>query len=442
MSQKKNDTGISQDMADDILSRRVDYDLSHWSMNVGNIGQLQTLSTIPVIAGDSIDIDVNAVFRLSPLRRNMYLDAIVDLFAFFVPHRHVYGANWITFLKDGQNEGVTLGTHTMTGELYCCASHVETGSTCPSWLPEGYLKIWNNYFKVPSTADTAMNYFDGLASGNVYTHYGLRCAYPKRIWNSGVTAKSVIGDQRFALVDTDKIDLTLLAQKQGQLKSMRTRDFFARRYVDVMEGIWGSYVNEDTEQRPELLMRQTNWLSGYDVDGTDDATLGTYSGKGTSVGKMQVPRKFFAEHGVIWIMALIRFPPVHRKEQNYLIKKPEPTYKEIAGDPALLLNEPPMTLDVRDYISGATLTDGGIVPYGQWYREQPNFVHDKYGAITGHPFIDQLFSTVDSTNYIEPTEYDEIFSTTQLRHWQCQGYINMNARRLVPDPRVSIYAGT
>lgn len=436
------DQSISESSVKDILSKRLDYDLSHWSFNLGNIGQLQTLSTIPVVAGDSISIDLRSVFALSPLRRNMYMDATVDLFAFFVPHRHIYGDDWISFLKDGVDEGVTLGTNTMTGELYCCANHIETGGTAPSWLPEGYLRIWNAYFKVPSTTDTALSYFDGLASGSTYSHYGLRCGYAKRVWNSGVTAHSAVGDQRFALVDTDKIDLAIMAEQQGRFKTERKRDFFSRRYMDIMQGTWGTYVSEDAEFRPEILMHTSDWLSGYDVDGTDAETLGNYSGRGQSVGSMHVPTKFFAEHGVIWVMCLLRFPPCHRKEHNYLVNFPEPTYKQIAGDPDVLRRAEVQTLDVRDWIEGATLANGGIIPYGQWYREQPNFVHDRYGAITGHPFIDQLFSAVDSTNYIEPEEYTDCFTSVQLRHWQSRGRLTVHAKRVIPDPRTSMFAGT
>src|SRR5947208_9336842 len=33
--------------------------------------------------------------RLSPLRRGLAIDSTVDIFTFYVPHRHVYGEQWI-----------------------------------------------------------------------------------------------------------------------------------------------------------------------------------------------------------------------------------------------------------------------------------------------------------------------------------------------------------
>src|SRR5256885_833366 len=69
----------------------------------GQIGRLITISTTPVIAGDSFETDAVGALRLSPLRRGLAIDSTVDIFTFYVPHRHVYGEQWIKFMKDGVN---------------------------------------------------------------------------------------------------------------------------------------------------------------------------------------------------------------------------------------------------------------------------------------------------------------------------------------------------
>src|SRR5207253_8956797 len=49
------------------------------------------------------------LFRsLSPLRRGLAIDSTVDIFTFYVPHRHVYGEQWIKFMKDGVNALFTI----------------------------------------------------------------------------------------------------------------------------------------------------------------------------------------------------------------------------------------------------------------------------------------------------------------------------------------------
>src|SRR5690349_22081796 len=84
-------------------AERMPHDLSHLGFLAGQIGRLITISTTPVIAGDSFEMDAVGALRLSPLRRGLAIDSTVDIFTFYVPHRHVYGEQWIKFMKDGVN---------------------------------------------------------------------------------------------------------------------------------------------------------------------------------------------------------------------------------------------------------------------------------------------------------------------------------------------------
>src|SRR5262245_14516103 len=86
-------------------AERMPHDLSHLGFLAGQIGRLITISTTPVIA-----------LRLSPLRRGLAIDSTVDIFTFYVPHRHVYGEQWIKFMKDGVN-ATPLPTVNTTGYI-------------------------------------------------------------------------------------------------------------------------------------------------------------------------------------------------------------------------------------------------------------------------------------------------------------------------------------
>src|SRR5829696_7223733 len=114
-------------------AERMPHDLSHLGFLAGQIGRLITMSTTPVIAGDSFEMDAVGALRLSPLRRGLAIDSTVDIFPFFVRHRHVYGAPWIVFMMDGVN-ATFLGTSTPATEQV------------PKSLCQGYLNICNNYF--------------------------------------------------------------------------------------------------------------------------------------------------------------------------------------------------------------------------------------------------------------------------------------------------------
>src|SRR5690625_4655284 len=84
-------------------AERMPHDLSHLGFLAGQIGRLITISTTPVIAGDSVEMDAVGALRLSPLRRGLAIDSTVDIFTFYVHHRHVYSVQWTKFLKEGVN---------------------------------------------------------------------------------------------------------------------------------------------------------------------------------------------------------------------------------------------------------------------------------------------------------------------------------------------------
>src|SRR5260370_35380598 len=81
-------------------AERMPHDLSHLGFLAGQIGRLITISTPPVIAGDSFEMDAVGALRLSPLRRGLAIDSTVDIFTFYVPHLHVYVQQWIKFMMD------------------------------------------------------------------------------------------------------------------------------------------------------------------------------------------------------------------------------------------------------------------------------------------------------------------------------------------------------
>src|SRR4051794_8975040 len=78
--------------------------------------RLINISTTPVIANDFFEMDAVGALRLSPLRRGLAIDSTVDIFTFYVPHRHVYGEQWIKFMKDGVN-ATPLPTVNTTGYI-------------------------------------------------------------------------------------------------------------------------------------------------------------------------------------------------------------------------------------------------------------------------------------------------------------------------------------
>src|SRR5207237_10793308 len=79
------------------------------------------------------------------LRRGLAIDSTVDIFTFYVPHRHVYGEQWIKFMKDGVN-ATPLPTVNTTGYIdhaaFLGTINPDTNKI-PKHLFQGYLNIYN-----------------------------------------------------------------------------------------------------------------------------------------------------------------------------------------------------------------------------------------------------------------------------------------------------------
>src|SRR5256714_15633768 len=154
---------------------RMPHDVYQIGVLAGQIGRLITLSTIRVIAGDSFEMDAVGALRLSPLRRGLAIDSTVDIFTFYVPHRHVYGEQWIKFMQDGVN-ATPLPTVKTTGYIdhaaFLGTINPDTNKI-PKHFVQAYLSIYNNCFSAPWMPDRTAADCSELNHDDA--RYGFRC---------------------------------------------------------------------------------------------------------------------------------------------------------------------------------------------------------------------------------------------------------------------------
>lgn len=443
---------------------RKNFDLNHYSFSSGQIGHLQTLSVIPVLAGDSFSLNMNNLMRLSPLRRILSVDAQVDYFAFYVPHRHVYGDAWLTFIKEGLQGSslldlITLGTVGPNGGnvYYMGGNFSIVAGQYAKWMFTGYNQIWNRYFRFLKLTPEVPDDYNGTGTPVGHTAdnspldgdadmrlYGFPCARLKTPWTTGIDGTIVDADRRFALTDGNTtLDIIDLEQAKKTYKTQVEREWFANRYTDVLKNTFGSGVNIDADQRPELLNRMTVGISGHDVDGTDDATLGSHVGKAIAGHQFNVRRKFIPEGGAVWVMALVRFPTLHHREYHPILQQAQ-DYLRIAGDYDAVRMQPPAPDTLNTWTQPPSISnhDLGTIAYGQWYRHQQNVVHVNYEAIDGYPFLGTgQFGGHRSAVYVGETDYDDMFQSESLGQWQSQAAIRVSVKRRFPTARDSLFAG-
>src|SRR6476660_5523365 len=116
-------------------AQRMPHDLSHLGFLAGQIGRIITISTTPVIAGDSFEMYAVGTLRPSPLR---------------------------------SVRAAFLGT-----------INPDTNKI-PMHLFQGYLNIYNNYFKAPWMPDRTEANPNELNQDDA--RYGFRCCHLKNIW--------------------------------------------------------------------------------------------------------------------------------------------------------------------------------------------------------------------------------------------------------------------
>lgn len=129
---------------------RNSYDLSHYAHVMGRLGRLQTITCLPVLPGDSVEMNISGLIRFTPMRRETVQETQVDICAFYVPSRHVY-PTLPTMLREGYDTSTTLTGVALTLEQrsspYLGAP--EFPATMPRHVIENYERIWDQYYRIP-----------------------------------------------------------------------------------------------------------------------------------------------------------------------------------------------------------------------------------------------------------------------------------------------------
>src|SRR2546430_1733114 len=97
-------------------------------------------------------------------------------------------------------------------------------------------------------------------------------------------------------------------------------------------------------------MRSNLWASGYDVDGTDQTSLGQFSGRVQETYQNSVTRLFVPEDGTMFTLALVRLPRTATTEIQYLNAKGAMTSTDIAVERVLYGNLPPREISMKDVL--------------------------------------------------------------------------------------------
>jgi len=449
--------------------QRESVDLSHLIYTNGRLGRIKPIALYEVNAGDSFSINIDGAIRMAPLRAPLMMDPHIHIAAYFVQHRKMYNyttpQQWEDFIMAGTAGGVTLDVLTPTVNKLDFIPNTPVASGTNSFaahLIRGINSIWNDYYRIPNITDevdldsTTHDFWD---IDTLKARWGLIAARLPEFWTTGLT-DSRYNAQDFADLSTAAADISLLdiAQVQGEYQTEVQRDWFDRRYRDLIKNGWGTngIISTDADARPEILTIEQGFLNGSEIDVTADAgakAVGEYVGKSTGPFSVHIPPKYFKEHGMIWIVACIRYPAILQEQEHYLRNRTL-DYENFAADPKIVSTRGPVELTKQDFITNASTNKSwGHHPFGQQWRTQPHVVDKTLWNVNGYPFVDEdainggTVALEDVLRYYNEYNFggiDDFFGSTTLfgnGHYMIAANAEVTAKRTLPSATTSIYAG-
>jgi len=428
------------------------YDLSHHGFKVCKLGRMVGAMCIKTLPGDVFDINQQIIISMSPYRRQIMMDARVDVFTCEVRDRNIY-SNFEAFIEDGVDTAETLSVDTFNtvGDLSFLPHWTSLPTSKPSWYVQGPLQIYNRYVMPkssladPGAADALTTYSSvPWGTGSWVADdlkYGPPAAQlPTAIWTSGINR-----DLSAADFDIDSsgstIDLTVIADQQARLATERDRQFTSYFYDSVIKKRGGS-ASVDADVRPRLIMQTTQYLGGENIRGTDNQSMGAITGRAGGVINHVIPRKYMPEHGTLWTFVIVRFPPISTEETMFLQRVGAGDWKNLVADYRITESQPPIQLQEKDLFDSSATNDLVRVPFAHWYRMHPSFADAEFRDQFGFTFAQGVPTTDVGENFYHTDIDDANFHSTQLGHFTMSIKNNVSVDRFLPTADSSIFAGT
>src|SRR5436190_2182700 len=165
-----------------------------------------------------------AALRLWTWRRGLACRSTVDLCPLYIDRRHAYCDEWRTLVRHG-GYATPVPTVNTTGYIdhaaFLGTINPDTNKI-PKHLFQGYLNIYNNYFKAPWMPDRTEANPNELNQDDA--RYGFRCCHLKNIWTAPLPPETELSRQM--TTSTTSIDIMGLQAAYANLHTDQERDYF------------------------------------------------------------------------------------------------------------------------------------------------------------------------------------------------------------------------
>ena len=459
-----------------MIPERTEYNLKHKSVVALKMGRLQTVSRLPVIPGDTFMGKIGILSRLSPFKKVLLADLQYDAYTFYCPMRDYYeglgldSVNvWRRFILD-QGRTTNLNAYLNSTDQRRPFLKLTQG-TYRRDIPWSYYRFHEGFFEDPdfnaarlfgsnaaplvkkckktgrdSFTESSLDPNLGTSAGeeNPVAWYGEKVSKLKTIYTS--LRKEPLGDKPTASLEVSsgnvELDMTRLGYEAQKNRRETIQNTYNRRanLQSFYQSVYGTKPRDWNDAFPELVAHQRANARISDVISQGDERLGEKVSHGVAYFELNMPPRFFAEHGWLWTVVVMRTEPFF-PDQRYL-EDSLVDYWGVTRDPiGFGLGEALLTRGRIDGSKNSSTAGIGYTPHHEELRRVPHWLHPLFTKDENEFVLERPHGN-SWENYIqeEPDNLsDNWFDDTTYGHAQLDCNIQMRARRIIPPATSEIF---
>lgn len=281
------------------------------SYNEGTFYTMVPLSRQAVVPGQSVSIDLQANWETPAFTRNVLTGGIASVFAFYVPYRLIWD-EWVDFISDPEWTG-TFPTSTV---LFKSMFEGDVGQN--TFGRRAYKLIYNQYFGSDQFGEAARY---GLYDVADDAFGGIKFVRTADQFLGGLMPQDAAPDDAYEAPVTGTapgqiatIGLNEFRQRMKEARSDRRSNLTGDKYVDAMRRM-GVQLDWKIQNAPEFLGSVSTDFDAKETRATYTAAEPAPAGA-AAVGRaysrygaqqsLKTSRKFFAEHGIVVTLLVVR----------------------------------------------------------------------------------------------------------------------------------------
>lgn len=399
------------------------------TLKTGKIGRVNCLRQQILMPGERMNTRIKGSVRLEALRERDVMRINAHLATFWTPMRWLE-PDWVDFIKEGEDTakslaltnvddlstyGIGTGRQTTTSQMY-------------SVYEESLLRIYNEWYKWPESADATTWHQDG----NV--------AVPlSKAWTRMRAQGAPDTTDDTLVASVANFNVQDLAERQAEFRSSMKRDVLSfNRWMELVKAAWsGSDPSREVDQVPIMLDQTEVGVQPRDLPATDGSSLGTWQSLYDFNIDHAVNGIVAPEHGILSYMLVVRFPAISDTVMPLGTNK-SGTYYVLAADPEWMASARPEAIALNEMFPDGPSGNVGYLPAGWQWRCDHDTIDSRIYRRNSFPYM-KIPTTFDETK--DATRIKPAFRSQSLGDYVVDCYFDETSRQPVGTAMDSYFSG-